>query len=222
MVLRTRLRCAPRILGPPRLVRRDSRVSCRVTERRLGTRPLAVANAPFKTRLSLREITRATRGIYGGVGQSHKTTVYLFTHISSPSSCASVRRAEHANAHNHVYTPERRADYATARAMGAHPHEPRHRSLKLARSLRCTQGKGARHARPQEPGAGTPHNRSLRTPHRQHMHRGVPPPPHNLAYSSPTTPRSEVISLPRPACDPTPVYPPDGSPAGTSSGWHQL
>ena len=27
MVLRTRLRCAPRILGPPRLIRRDSRVS---------------------------------------------------------------------------------------------------------------------------------------------------------------------------------------------------
>ena len=27
MVLRTRLRCAPRILGPPRLVRRDPRVS---------------------------------------------------------------------------------------------------------------------------------------------------------------------------------------------------
>ena len=27
MVLRTRLRCAPRILGPPRLMRRDSRVS---------------------------------------------------------------------------------------------------------------------------------------------------------------------------------------------------
>ena len=120
MVLRTRLRCAPRILGPPRLVRRDSRVSCRVTERRLGTRPLAVANAPFKTRLSLREITRATRGIYMVAWDNpiKQQYIYLLTSPLPPLALPSGERSTRTHTTTYILRSEERT--MQQRAQWAH------------------------------------------------------------------------------------------------------